>query len=394
LENFVGKFAFTLQQFTPENQIQFLEKYWSEVTGISNQGNLRKFAKELLSLCSKNFSAKDGEFTGIPLQTMMLGEAFVNEAKEYCYRGEFNLPEKFNLLSLFKKFTENKFDIYFREKNEMDTSKPEVKSSKKDYVEKHMTSALIYLFSLKEINEIRGTINASNFEQTKRFLGEGKAQKFGIIADTTDGKPHFIHRCFGEYFAAKWFTDNFRQCEEFMSNYFFKPTIDVTRTIFDRMLAEDYEVHDSVLNNDIQALKEILKKKTDINTLDRGGRTALHLAASYNSPCIHQLLTFPGIDANKQDAVLKWTPLRYADRTKSWMAMDILLQNGANPDDIVLTRRYSESQEWGQRALWECASQGHIKLLEFMLNCGSQVNARVQVRENTVQKCTLLHRAS
>jgi len=27
------------------------------------------------------------------------------------------------------------------------------------------------------------------------------------------------------------------------------------------------------------------------------------------------------------------------------MAMDILLQNGANPDDIVLTRHNSEAQE-------------------------------------------------
>jgi hypothetical protein len=58
-----------------------LEQYWSEVTEISNQGNLQTFAKILLSLCSKNFCDKDGEFTGIPLQTMMLGEAFANEVK-------------------------------------------------------------------------------------------------------------------------------------------------------------------------------------------------------------------------------------------------------------------------------------------------------------------------
>jgi hypothetical protein len=50
-------------------------------------------------------------------------------------------------------------------------------------------------------------------------------------------------------------------------------------------------------------------------------------------------MSFPGIDANKIDAVLKWTPLRYADKTKSWIAMDILLQNGANPDDVVFTRQ-------------------------------------------------------
>jgi hypothetical protein len=78
---------------------------------MSNQGNLEEFAKKLLSLCSRNLSDKDGEFTGIPLQTMMLGEAFANSAKGYCSSEEFNLPENFNLLALFKNFTENKFDI-------------------------------------------------------------------------------------------------------------------------------------------------------------------------------------------------------------------------------------------------------------------------------------------
>jgi hypothetical protein len=76
------------------------------------------------------------------------------------------------------------------------------------------------------------------------------------------------------------------------------------------------------------------------------------------------------------------------------MAMDILLQNGVNPDDIVHTRRNSESKDWGQRALWECASKGHINLLEFMLNCGIKVNTIVEVPENLHEKFTLLHRAS
>jgi hypothetical protein len=118
------------------------------------------------------------------------------------------------------------------------------------------------------------------------------------------------------------------------------------------------------------------------------------MAASYISPHIQELLSFPGTDVNKPDAVLKWTPLRYADRTKSWMAMDILIQNGAKTDDIVFTRHNAKTQEWGQAACWECASKGHIKLLEFMLNCGIQVNAIVEVPGNIHEKCILLRRAS
>jgi ankyrin repeat protein len=160
------------------------------------------------------------------------------------------------------------------------------------------------------------------------------------------------------------------------------------------MLAEDSEIHGAVLNNEIDAVEEFLKKNTDINFSDKGDRTALHLAASYNSQVIQNLLSFPNVDANIPDAVLKWTPLRYADRTKSWMAIDILLQNGANPDDMVLTRSKLEAQEWGQTALWECVSKGYRKLLEFMLKCGTDVNAAVKVPENIQGKSTLLHIAS
>jgi len=394
LEDIVIKLAFTLQPFTLENQIEFLEKYWKKAIKIYKEGNLRMFAEKLLSLCSQNFSDKDGEFTGIPLQTMMLGEAFVKEAVEYCSKGQLNLPEKFNLLDLFNKFLEKKCDIYYSEKNAMDITKPEVKCEEESNLQQHMIAALISLFSPSEKNGLVGAVNAFELEQANMFLKSGRAEQFGIIREVKDGKPHFIHRCFAEYFAAKWFTDNFRKCEVFISDTFFNSTYEVTRDIFDRMLAEDSEIHVAILNNNISAVEEFLKNKADINTVDKGGRTALHLAASYNCPIIQQLMSIPGIEANKPDEILRWTPLRYADRTKSWMAMDILLQNAANADDIVLTRRNSEAQEWGQRALWKCASNGYRKLLEFMLNCGTEVNLVLKVHENLRGKNTLLHIAS
>jgi ankyrin repeat protein len=50
------------------------------------------------------------------------------------------------------------------------------------------------------------------------------------------------------------------------------------------MLAEDTEIHGAILNNDIDTVKEFLIKKTHIHVSDKCGRTALHLAASYNRP--------------------------------------------------------------------------------------------------------------
>jgi hypothetical protein len=310
----------------------------------------------LCSLCSTTLGDKDGEFTGIPLQTKMLGKAFVKEAKEYCSNGKVNLLGSCNLLHMFNAFTEKKCDIYIRDKTKMNRSQPEAKRMKESCLEGHKLPALMYLFSQDEVDRILGERSHSALAQ--KFMQDRDVEKYGIITEIKSGIPHFIHRWYAEYFAAKWFAGNFTKCEDFISNTLFKPTYKVTRNIFDRILSEKLEIHGAVLSNDVSAVEEFLKNETNINITDegvknetiinitdKGGRTALHLAASYNIPLIKKLLSFPGVDVNRRDVVLKWTPLQYAERMKSWMAVGILLQNGANRDDIELTRRNSEAQE-------------------------------------------------
>jgi ankyrin repeat protein len=392
LEDVMMKFAFTLQPFKRQNQIDFLEKCWNKSIDVFKPGSIRAFAKKLIGLCSKRFNDKGGKFTGIPLQIMMLGEAFVEEAKNHCSNEDISLPEKFNVLALFQKFTEKKCDIYFSEKNSMDCSKPKTKRDRKSYVEKHMISALRSLFSPSRFKRLWSVGNAASLENMNEFLQSGEALQFGIITEITDGKPRFIHRLVAEYFAAKWFTENFRNCGSFILKNLFNSTYESTRNIFDRMLAEESEIHIALFNNDIRALNDFLKEGKDVNIVDKGGRTALHLAASYNSPLTQTLLSVPNVDASVVDEVLKGTPLRYAERTRSWMAMELLLQNGAKTDDPESPSWRTES--WGQAALWECAQKGYKKLLEFVLNCGTDVNASVGVPKSLQEKCTLLHIAS
>ena len=128
-----------------------------------------KCLQKILSFFSQNFSDKDDEFTGISLQTIIFGEAFVNEDKEYCCNGEFNLLKKFNLLPLSRKFSENKFNIYFRESSKMDISNPEVKNCKKNFVEKHKISALPYLFSPVKLRDYVGKNMQGIFKRQSDF---------------------------------------------------------------------------------------------------------------------------------------------------------------------------------------------------------------------------------
>ena len=152
---------------------------------------------------------------------------------------------------------------------------------------------------------------------------------------------------------AKWFTDNLTACEYFVSDTLLISKYKVARDIFDRMLAKGIKIHGAVLNNDISAVEEFLKNKTDTNVSTKAAeqhciRQPHTIAQLYRRFC-HS----PDADANISDEVLKLTPLRYADRTKSLMVMDILLQNGANPDDIALTGRKSEAQERVEEASWD-----------------------------------------
>lgn len=125
--------------------------------------------------------------------------------------------------------------------------------------------------------------NAFDFDQANRFLQSGRLEQFIIIREMADGKQHFIHRCFAEYFMAKLFTDNFISDTLLISKY------KVARDIFDRMLAKVIKIHDAVLNNDISTVEEFLKNKTH-KRFNKSSRTTLHRTASYNSPYTQKLL--------------------------------------------------------------------------------------------------------
>jgi hypothetical protein len=84
LEEIMMKFAFTLRPFNKEYEITFLERYWNNKIKGLEQKRLRIFSEELLRLSAKKVRDRDGQFTGIPLQTMMLREAFAKEADNYC----------------------------------------------------------------------------------------------------------------------------------------------------------------------------------------------------------------------------------------------------------------------------------------------------------------------
>jgi len=113
LEEYLQQHSYTLEPFSKGHQVVFLTKFWHQKLNLqgTNQQQLEMYATAIIEKLEQSINDRDKEFTGVLLQTRLLAEAF-----DQSDLSEHNLPDKFDLLDLYKRFTERKYDIYFEEK--------------------------------------------------------------------------------------------------------------------------------------------------------------------------------------------------------------------------------------------------------------------------------------
>jgi len=112
LEDSLQQLSYTLQPFSEVEQVEYLKKFWPQNLSlvVTNQHRLQIYAKTLIRKFAQSIGDEDKEFTGIPLQTRMLAEAFETEFKTF-YQSENSKPELSHhlyLLDLYRRFTERK----------------------------------------------------------------------------------------------------------------------------------------------------------------------------------------------------------------------------------------------------------------------------------------------
>jgi hypothetical protein len=95
-------------------------------------------------------------------------------------------------------------------------------------------------------------------------VASGK-EKTGIIDEITDGKPHFIQRTFAEYFAAQWFSQNYRGNQKILVEIMFSQCYNVVKNIFNRIISNKKVLDSVVLNNDIIGVQNALHNCEDVN---------------------------------------------------------------------------------------------------------------------------------
>ena len=158
------------------------------------------YAEKLIKKLSESINDKDIDFTGIPLQTRMLAEAFYEGFKIF-YESAESKPEisnKLDLLGLYEIFVEKKYEIYQEEKLQVSVNNvAAIQQRERDLKSLRLDYQLLALKTL--LNEEQMARLPKNREC---LFSVEDLTSFGIVQINCEGKLQFIHRTFAEYYVA------------------------------------------------------------------------------------------------------------------------------------------------------------------------------------------------
>ncbi len=134
------------------------------------------------------------------------------------------------------------------------------------------------------------------------------------------------------------------------------------------------QIADAVEHRDNEALRALLKQKTNVNAAQPDGSTALHWAAHYNDLETVNLLLRAGADpkiANRYGD----TPLAEAATQGNAAMIEALLKAGADPKTLTTAD--------GETVLMTAARAGNADAVKILLERGADVNARENYKGQT-----------
>ncbi|KAJ9585549.1 hypothetical protein L9F63_002666 [Diploptera punctata] len=401
LQNTLKTLAFSFQPFNPDDQKNFLVRYWSQKH--LNLTEILQFINSLLQLIELSLKDKWRKFAGIPLQCRMLADIFQEEVSHYCQTGEMRLPQSLNVLQLYDKFIDKKWKFYYKKLNvDGNTAMIQIllQNQKLQLEQSHMICAMVSYFDYEFISNLNSSEDIVKGNQL--FIDQFKSgqDKSGIISHiTVDGKALFVHRTFAEYFIALWFSQNYENELTGIKNIYFNLNFEIIQKFLDRMLAQEFDLHTAVINQNLPEIEYLLsEQETGVNDEDEGGRTALHLAIInyfYDKIEINDFITNMllkhGADINCEDKVLHYKPLRLAEELKVWSLVEKLLESQADNRDLVWIRTNIGKQHLLQienddiinmeyhmsdalhDVMHTALMEGYINLIGFILKSGVSV---------------------
>ena len=333
-----------------------------------------KFCAELLHVIGNH---SFGGNSPTPLHITMASHIFEREYKSSLNTKVINLPKRLDSVELYEMFIEWEYEMY---KNN-NAGSAEVWGSYLAHVTRYSMSSLFPEDKIAKFLPLE--------ESTRKIR-----DKFPPLCSTLQ-----------EYLTAKWFAENYRNHRSFIEEKYFEAELQTMWGMFERILVKQSELHMSVLDGDIQTVRDLLDSGLDVNYLDKGARTALHISAlkgkyldlKTDDQCVKiaSLLMDRGADISIVDGILGWTALRYADTTASWTIVDRLLHDeAADISDMSCTKHKLRDQNILQEILSAAAVNGFTYVVAFILDTGVDINTPLHSTRYSHQQYALVHIAS
>jgi len=178
-------------------------------------------------MLAQSISDNEKVFTGIPIQTRMLAEAFEKEVETYCLsqKSEPDLPKQLCLVDLYRIFIKEKINI-FKSKGEIaEEQHTDIIMDDISITKSHQRFALEIL-----LPELKNTV--LKFEECDMLAPEA-ISRIGII-QYVDDKTHLSHRTFAEYYVADFLATQLTKETRFL--------LEVLKILFEIFLRKDYAV--------------------------------------------------------------------------------------------------------------------------------------------------------
>jgi ankyrin repeat protein len=142
------------------------------------------------------------------------------------------------------------------------------------------------------------------------------------------------------------------------------------------------DIADAVMNRDNSAVSALLAKKSDVNSAQADGSTALHWAARWDDLETAQLLIHAGAAAaaSNHDGA---TPMFLAAQNGSAAMIELLLKAGADVNAPVLAH--------GETALMMASRSGSVDAVKALLDHAAKVNTAAKINaKDTLRGTTAL----
>jgi hypothetical protein len=300
------------------------------------------------------------------------------------------------------------YDLFFRgrfkhNRNKESKNPPQSWADVEDTLEIYEHLAVHSVLGDEVFQKLNGDLR-----RARRFLNEIKPNKdpLGIVTKVNDeGKAVFEHPTYGEYFAARFFSNNFEKArlirEELFSDGHKKLMM-----ILNVILAEDNPLHLAVIYRNMDQIEKYID---DINVHDKAGRNPLHLV-TYIEPrfidpksCfivsieITEYLTNIGVlkrmvkfNYADCDKLFELNALEYAFENKSFVSVEMILKRCEYSKEEL--HQYIKKYINNDNCVLFCLTPRCRKLLSAILENSERSNNYLKLNnftiiEHTIKNC-------